>query len=173
VTQCSIQNGDQPGRLDILLLNSNYKPVLIIENKISASAGNKQMALYRGWLQNQNPAGWPGAICLLTHITEAPEGFLEAHPYNTICRWSEVYKWLQRKVPCNGAGAVPPWMAFAGELAIYLKEEGMCSEYISECDIAACHMFIKSGAKFKNFFPAIYGDFISTIVPNHHRESIF
>jgi hypothetical protein len=173
VTQFSIQNGEQSGRLDILYLDQQEKPVLIIENKISAFAGDEQMIFYSEWLRGQNLHGWPGVICFLTHTTKAPAGFAANHLYNTICRWSDVYKWLRQKAPSDGAGAVTPWKVFAKELADFLKEEEMGADSISERDIGALYMFINSGEKFRYFFEETYQNKVMQIQNLHHiREGI-
>ena len=113
ITQVRIKVGRQFGYLDLCLFVDG-KPLVAIENKVAAgftehtlmgegeTKAISQMMLYDQWLCTKNP---DGALVLLTHFTEGPEGFAERSPTANIshlfrapvrnkCLWTTVYGWL-------------------------------------------------------------------------------
>jgi hypothetical protein len=118
-TQRKIDYADKVGYLDLCLL-ADTDVILAVENKInvgftthSISEGSQQaetipqLEFYDRWLSDNC---LEAALVLLTHLTDAPQGFLvdegdirsgraATHKVNVlhrVCRWTTVYEWLMR-----------------------------------------------------------------------------
>ena len=139
-----------------------------------------QLEVYRRWLKEScSGLNWRGAICLLTHSTTAPADFCadtedrRNGPWRHVCRWNEVWRWIEREARSQPGHHRDPWQVFAHDFAEYLKEEGMNSEQFTNYDISACNIFVKSGERFKHSFNVIW-DIVQRNNPQGvHRQSIF
>lgn len=140
-----------------------------------------QLEFYRRWLEKERCSSltWRGAICVLTHGTTAPADFCgdtedrRSGPWRHVCRWDEVWRWIDREARPQPGHHRDPWQVFAHDFAEYLKEEGMSSEQFTNYDISACNVFVRSGERFKHSFDVIWGIVRPNIPQGVHRESIF
>jgi len=161
---------------DLMLCSGENRPLLIVENKIGSGIGEHevsqpnntpgsqlaetidQLATYGRWLSvqcQQHP--WLGALAFLTHFTAPPAGFNVGDrssygvEWQSVCRWRDVWKWLDRSHPSSG-GSIMAWQDLAADLAEFLKEQKMNLESVTFYDISAAEIFIKSAAQFEYTF---------------------
>ena len=171
------------GRCDILL-EDDEGPLLIIEAKIAApisrSRGSvtqdngsnsrkadNQLAHYGNWLadrcRERKARKWRGALVLLTHFTVPPEDFVSGAtetygvPFRKICRWSQVFLWLNQLRERAFDIRSQQGHFLANELAEFLKERGMNAEKITNRSLEVAGQLVcdAHAENIKNFFCAI------------------
>jgi hypothetical protein len=156
-------------RCDIIL-KDEQGPLLIIEAKIGSGysrAGNSvsssnedrrhlktdhQLARYGKRLaQNCKTREWPGALVLLTHLTEPPEDFISRAEdkyhvrFTSVCRWSHVVLWLKKLSRKISDSTSKPAHFLASELAEFLEDKHMKSETVTLENLVAAENFVTNG----------------------------
>jgi hypothetical protein len=134
-------------------------------------ANRDQLQLYGNWLASKRKDKvWKGALVLLTHFTKPPSDFsgrssLYGVTTRSICPWRSVWAWVKRQgnivsVPATAAVAQNAdseeiWRVFSRELADFLAEEGMSSDYMTYHDLAALELYVGSDARVENTFTLV------------------
>lgn len=158
-TQYEIPNG----RLDIVILLDN-KPTFVIENKVAAPIAKRsdnvdQLRVYGDWLkQTAGRAGQKLAVlCLLTHITNPPEGFKEDQRdglASKVVRWSQIAAEVQALA--RGAALPLDVRTIAREFHLFLLEQNMTTDFARFEDFAAAIVYARSGTRISSTFEKIY-----------------
>jgi hypothetical protein len=152
------------GRIDIVLFVEN-SPLVAIENKISAPIGpgdderGDQLATYGRWIRDSK-SDFPPVVCLLTHVTPAPEGFDGggsssggANPHTLT--WGAVASALH-ELHKRREDVSADIRILARELFLFLEEKGMSSEYAGRDEFAAAILYLRAGSKMEHTFHSIY-----------------
>lgn len=160
------------GRCDILLEDQGG-PLLIIETKVFADftrpqsadlssgkesnpkATGEQLRRYGNWLREKckkcEERKWPGALVLLTHLTDPPDDFEENSQstygveFTNTVRWSQISLWLQELSENHENFSSHSHSFLAGELGQFLKERNMGVQTISPDDLKAAERFVCGG----------------------------
>jgi hypothetical protein len=162
------------GRLVDLMMEVDGRPILIVENKISAgfqehrpdprsargSDSQNQLATYGQWLAREADTDWGGAIVLLTHWTPAPPNFATddqtyVSRYRTTVRWADFSRWLKGTIR-SADQLMTDWVKLAGELVGFLKEQNMDSELATGHDWAALRIYVASADRVRNSVERIW-----------------
>ncbi len=112
---------------DIVVLNGD-RPICVVEVKIDAPLGERQLESYDTFLQ-QVAEGNPTALVLLTQGTQPPEGFTNPadETYRTSLRsvtsWNRVAKWFEEL--SQRSDVDEPLKTLAREFGEFLKEDTM------------------------------------------------
>lgn len=97
-------------RLDILIEDSVARWCIVVENKIYAAEGDRQIERYRKWLDRER-ADWTRRIIFLTLDGHSPETDTEADDSSTILRlaaWSpDILAWLRE---CHREAVDKPYL---------------------------------------------------------------
>jgi hypothetical protein len=116
-----------------------------------------QLQTYGRWLAARQQHNWPGAICLLSHLSRPPEGYGKGDterfgvPWQRSIRWHHIYNWLKR----NTQESTTDWGMLALELVAFLEERQMSVETMSSYDIAAAEIFVGSADRIRATFKRV------------------
>ncbi len=160
------------GRLDLVLEIDEF--VLIgVEVKRDAhfqkNNEREQLESYGDWLRSQYE---DSGLAVLTHSTPPPSDFdtTDSHSekykvkFRSVCRWSDVWRWLTNSEQVGSHGGQKSWPVLSGELAKFLQENEMDNETINFRDLAASEIFLNSQLKFAKTFSVI-GSKLKALVP--------
>lgn len=118
-----------------------------------------QLDRYGRWLCSAAANEQEAVLVLLSRSTEAPERLREkaraTAPYWRHTRWHEVWRWLRAhgRSPADTPG--PSWKDLCAELADFLEERNMSSEFMSLHDLAAVQVVIGSVDRVANTFDQV------------------
>lgn len=156
VFSLEVQQWIPEGRIDLVLC-ADGRPIVAVENKIDAPLQPDQLARYGRWISAEHYPELPGVVCLLTHLTGAPEGFQDggaatggATPH--LLSWPALSVSLLNLA--NSAAADVKLLAT--ELFSFLGENGMNNEFAGRDDYAASIVYLRSGARMYHTFHSIY-----------------
>lgn len=153
------------GRLDILIL-CDKQPIIVVESKIKSAVRKRpddsdQLHGYGHWLKRQADEndGNLTIICLLTHLTPPPKGFIEpgSDAYGAtpkLVRWYQVAAEL-KALSCDDRLRLDV-RTLAEELYLFLLEQDMTSESPRLEDFAAAIVFIKAGSRISKAFEDVF-----------------
>jgi hypothetical protein len=131
----------------------------ILTSTVTADEYN-QLHVYGGWLKKRcEGQAWRGALVFLTHFTQPPSDFRESAgqygvPTLGVCRWGKIWRWAKSVGGLAKPGAMerPVWKELCVELAEFLEERNMTSEYMTSHDVAAVEIFVNSGTRIDKTF---------------------
>lgn len=176
VTQRGVREGQNAGIVDLLLLVDGRER-LVVETKVGAAvrghaaavdgdddepgiavADASQLTTYGAWLARRCQGhGWPGALVLLTHRSEPPQGYGSAGygvPHVGTCRWREVWRWA-RAAGADGSAAPGTWAQLSIEFAAFLEAQRMSADYMTQDDIAQAQVFVATADRVQHTFNAV------------------
>jgi hypothetical protein len=146
------------GRIDAVLF-ADGRPVVAIENKVAARMGDDQLFRYGQWIRKSAPANAPAIVCLLTHLTKAPDGFVEG--WQSGGATPQIVKWgaigaAFRELAQGHENVSADIRMLAGELFMFLGEAEMSHEYAGRDEFAAALVYLRAGARMDHTFSSIY-----------------
>lgn len=166
-TQFTIRSG----RIDLVLF-ADEKPIVAIENKIGAEIRDDQLSLYGGWIRNSAPRDAFSVVCLLTHLTEPPQGFADggevsgkAVPH--VAKWAAIASLLRRLAESIEVG--DHLRMLAHEFRLFLEEAGMTMEYAGRDEFAAALVYLRAGSRMDHTFSSIFSHVKS--IDGHFRRN--
>lgn len=118
-----------------------------------------QLDRYGRWLCSAAANEREAVLVLLSRSTEAPGRLREKARATAPCwrhtRWHEVWRWLRAhgRSPADAPG--PSWKDLCAELADFLEERNMSSEFMSPHDLAAVQVAIGSVDRVANTFDRV------------------
>lgn len=146
------------GRIDLVLL-ANEQPIIAIENKVAARVGEGQLSRYGRWIREERRGSPISIVCLLTHLSSAPEGFVEgkaasggAIPH--VLKWGSIGTFFNELTKSETTS--DDIRMLAGELFSFLAENGMSHEFAGRDDYAAALVYLRSGSRMGHTFNSIY-----------------
>jgi hypothetical protein len=146
------------GRIDIVLLADDV-PIVAIENKISAPFQDDQLASYGRWIKAAARSHRLAIVCLLTHLTSPPPGFMsggeasgKATPH--LVRWSSIAGLLLELAV--SAEVRDDVKLLAREFRRFLEENDMSTEYAGRDEFAAALVYLRAGAQMDHTFGSIF-----------------
>jgi hypothetical protein len=120
---------------------------------------SNQLQVYGHWLGRRcAESKWRGALVLLTHFTEPPVDFHGSNgkygvPTLGVCRWGAVWRWMKGTgAQANPNTGIDMWLELCAEMAEFLEEQNMTSEYMTIHDVASAENFVSSAARFARTF---------------------
>ncbi|WP_334384921.1 hypothetical protein [Bradyrhizobium sp. AZCC 2262] len=152
------------GRIDLVVF-AGSDPIVAVEHKIGApisedSDGNDQLEIYGRWITASKPDAFPGVICLLTHLTQPNEGFLDearrscgAKPH--VVTWGSLAAAL---ININeNIGTLQADVAtLICELVLFLEEMNMSHEFAGRDEFASAFVYLRAGSRMDHTFETIY-----------------
>ena len=126
VTQHQIPNGTIP---DMVIFDGS-DPLCVVEVKIDAALGEKQLEGYGCWLAESANNRYEPALVLLTHVTSAPPGFTDrgigsfAVELRGVAFWNTAAEWIA-ELGVEEDGVDEPLKSLAAEFGEFLKEYAM------------------------------------------------
>ncbi|WP_156898238.1 hypothetical protein [Methylocapsa acidiphila] len=106
-----------------------------------------QLKTYSDWMSSQCSGDWPGAVVLLTHGTQAPDGFEDdGRERNSVIgvtrTWAHVGGWLASNLNLNRSEMT--YCALASDFNLFLEEQGLMTDFMTSRDLAATALFMSS-----------------------------
>lgn len=147
-------------------------PIVAIENKIGAPLRDDQLASYGRWITHSVRPNDPAIVCLLAHITQPPDNFLDggqisggAIPHSI--KWQTVGRHLHGLTVSEDVPVEVKMLA--RELVLFLRESEMSNEFAGRDDFAAALVFLRAGSRMDHTFSSIYGHIKS--LDGHFRRN--
>ncbi|WP_197424500.1 PD-(D/E)XK nuclease family protein [Bradyrhizobium yuanmingense] len=149
------------GRIDLVVF-ADDNPLIAIENKIDAPIGagkgdDDQLATYGQWIVSTNQSSFPAVVCLLTHIREPSEDFLDGGKKSGGAT-PHVLKWglLSAILKDVAGGLVADTTTLISELLLFLGEMNMDHDFAGRDDFAAALVYLRAGSRMDHTFDTIY-----------------
>lgn len=168
-----------------LIVNVGGKPIIVFEAKVGAGLQEhrladedteqlteqgrqvefqSQLATYSQWIGSQCNGNWPGAVVLLTHATQAPEGFNDdgnagKSIIGSTRTWRDVGTWLTDNLDMTLSETTH--CALARDFTHFLKGHGLMSDFVSSRDLAATALFIPAYRALNHTFDTVLSAVVS------------
>ena len=117
------------GTIPDMVIFKGRDPVCVVEVKIGAPIGERQLERQGAWLRESAPDGCEPALVLLTQSTDAPEGFTSPGTgrygvrLRSVASWLAVADWFGELAVEDGVAE--PLKSLAREFSEFLKEDTM------------------------------------------------